>query len=257
MLVAGLVLGIVALALSFIPCIGLIALIPAIVAVPLGAVGFAQSRKSGQGKGMGLASLVIGIAAAAWIPLYHFVVLPAMVVKEINDIIGSIPKPSSQWKSQEKAPWRPDVTSPKEGLPEAIKRPVAWEKPPARPAALAPGQSPSETFAAHVSRSTFESEVHDVIEVDIQGERVVGGKLMARWDKSETRVLDGKVEGSRVDFHWVVGDGPNRGARGNSVLELLPDGKVRHSWTWSGQTATAYLKRVGEKPRAPTPEAVK
>ena len=67
--IAGLVLGIIALIISFVPCLGMYALLPGIVAVILSAVGFSQASKANAKKGLITAALVIsilGTAIAAW-----------------------------------------------------------------------------------------------------------------------------------------------------------------------------------------------
>lgn len=67
--IAGLVLGIIALIISFIPCLGMYALVPGIVAVILSAVGYSQASKENAKKGLITAALVIsiiGTSIAAW-----------------------------------------------------------------------------------------------------------------------------------------------------------------------------------------------
>ena len=60
---AGMVLGIIALAIVWIPVLGLAALPVALVGTPLAGVGFARSKRSGVGKGAAIAGLVLGIVA--------------------------------------------------------------------------------------------------------------------------------------------------------------------------------------------------
>ena len=67
--IAGLVLGIIALIISFIPCLGMYALIPGVIAIILSAVGYAQASKSNSKKGLIIAALVIsivGTSIASW-----------------------------------------------------------------------------------------------------------------------------------------------------------------------------------------------
>ena len=73
--VASLVCGILALILSFIPCIGwFLALILAVLGIVFGGVGITQANKSGgEGKGMSTAGLVLSILALVWIAVFLLV----------------------------------------------------------------------------------------------------------------------------------------------------------------------------------------
>lgn len=67
--IAGLVLGIIALVFSFVPCLGMYAAVPGFIAIILSAIGLAQASKGGASKGLAIAALVISILAtsiAAW-----------------------------------------------------------------------------------------------------------------------------------------------------------------------------------------------
>lgn len=67
--IAGLVLGIIALIISFIPCLGMYALIPGTIAVILSAIGFSQASKVNAKKGLITAALIISIVGtiiAGW-----------------------------------------------------------------------------------------------------------------------------------------------------------------------------------------------
>lgn len=67
--IAGLVLGIIALIISFIPCLGMWALVPGVVAITLSAIGYSQANKVNAPKGIIIAALVIsilGTAIAGW-----------------------------------------------------------------------------------------------------------------------------------------------------------------------------------------------
>ncbi len=59
--IAGLVLGIIAAIVSFIPCLGTFALIPGIIGIILSAISMAQANKAGAAKGMAVAGLVCSI----------------------------------------------------------------------------------------------------------------------------------------------------------------------------------------------------
>jgi len=67
--VAGLVLGIIALIISFIPCLGMWALIPGIIAIVFSAIAFSQANKVNAAKGLVIAALaisIVGTAIAGW-----------------------------------------------------------------------------------------------------------------------------------------------------------------------------------------------
>ena len=60
---AALITSIVTFVLAVIPCVGIIAIIPGIIAIILASVGLSQAARSNSPKGTLTASLVIGIAA--------------------------------------------------------------------------------------------------------------------------------------------------------------------------------------------------
>jgi len=67
--IAGLVLGILAAVVSFIPCLGMYAIFPGVVALILAIVAFMQANKGGAPKGMIIAALVlslVGSGIAVW-----------------------------------------------------------------------------------------------------------------------------------------------------------------------------------------------
>jgi len=68
--IAGLVLGIIALVIAFIPCIGLLALIPGAIAITFSAIAYNQATKGNGAKGLIIAALIISIigtsVAAIW-----------------------------------------------------------------------------------------------------------------------------------------------------------------------------------------------
>ena len=72
--IASLILGIVALLIALIPCIGLFALIPGIVAIILAIVGLSQASKANGAKGVIIAGLVISILgttlATVWLMFF-------------------------------------------------------------------------------------------------------------------------------------------------------------------------------------------
>ncbi len=67
--VAGFVLGLIALILSFIPCLGMYALLPGIIAIIFSAVAFSQASSANAPRGLIIAALVIsilGTSIATW-----------------------------------------------------------------------------------------------------------------------------------------------------------------------------------------------
>jgi hypothetical protein len=63
--IAGLVLGILAAIISFIPCLGTWAIVPGIIAIILSAISLSQASKAGASKGLAIAGLVCGIVGTA------------------------------------------------------------------------------------------------------------------------------------------------------------------------------------------------
>jgi hypothetical protein len=67
--IAGLVLGILAAVLSFVPCLGMYAFFPGIIGLVLSIISFVQANKAGAAKGMAIAGIVcsiLGCAIAGW-----------------------------------------------------------------------------------------------------------------------------------------------------------------------------------------------
>lgn len=93
MAVASLVLGIISLIIGFIPFCGMIAFVPAIIALILGIVAIVQNKKKGEGIGMAVAGTILS-ALAVIIMFFWFVVLGAAVgnadLNELNSILSNI-----------------------------------------------------------------------------------------------------------------------------------------------------------------------
>jgi len=72
--IAALILGILALLIAFIPCVGLFALIPGIIAIVLAIVGLSQANSANGAKGVIIAGLVISVIgtviAAVWLIIF-------------------------------------------------------------------------------------------------------------------------------------------------------------------------------------------
>lgn len=67
--IAGLVLGILAAILSFVPCLGMYAVFPGIIGLVLSIISIMQASKAGAAKGMAIAGLVcslVGTSIAGW-----------------------------------------------------------------------------------------------------------------------------------------------------------------------------------------------
>jgi hypothetical protein len=67
--IAGLVLGILAAILSFVPCLGMYAIFPGIIGLILSVISIVQAGKAGAAKGMAIAGLVcsiVGSSIAVW-----------------------------------------------------------------------------------------------------------------------------------------------------------------------------------------------
>jgi len=61
--IVGLVLGLIAIVLAFVPFVTLFAWIPAIVGIILSAIGLSKSKKEGRSAGPAIAGLVLSIIA--------------------------------------------------------------------------------------------------------------------------------------------------------------------------------------------------
>ena len=67
--IAGLVLGILAAILSFVPCLGMYAIFPGVIGLVLSVISIVQAGKAGAAKGMAIAGLVcsiVGSSIAVW-----------------------------------------------------------------------------------------------------------------------------------------------------------------------------------------------
>ena len=67
--IAGLVLGILAAIISFVPCLGMYAVFPGIIGLILSIISIIQANKAGAAKGMAIAGLIcsiVGSSLAIW-----------------------------------------------------------------------------------------------------------------------------------------------------------------------------------------------
>ena len=68
--IAGMVLGIIALVLAWIPFVGIISIPMVMVGLPLSFIGFRRSRRRGNGVGMAIAGLATNLIALSVIVLW-------------------------------------------------------------------------------------------------------------------------------------------------------------------------------------------
>ncbi|NMC41121.1 MAG: DUF4190 domain-containing protein [Bacteroidales bacterium] len=61
--IAALITGIISFILASIPCVGIIAIVPAIMAVVMAAIGLSQASRDSSPRGLNIAGLIIGILA--------------------------------------------------------------------------------------------------------------------------------------------------------------------------------------------------
>ena len=69
--IIGLILGLIALIVSFIECVGMLAFIPGIIGLVLGIISLLENRDEGQPMGMSIAVVVISLVACV-ISAFHF-----------------------------------------------------------------------------------------------------------------------------------------------------------------------------------------
>lgn len=72
--IAGMVLGVLALVVAFIPCIGIIALVPGAIAILLSVIGLVQANQNNGAKGLIIAALVISILATGIAAIWGIVI---------------------------------------------------------------------------------------------------------------------------------------------------------------------------------------
>ena len=78
MAISSLIIGIIAVILSFIPCVNWFALLPAVLGIILGFVGRSSAKKANQPTGAATAGIVLNILAVVWIFLWSLVFGAAM-----------------------------------------------------------------------------------------------------------------------------------------------------------------------------------
>ncbi|MDE5424063.1 hypothetical protein L3073_17750 [Ancylomarina sp. DW003] len=90
--VAGLILGILSLFMAFIPCVGVIAIGPGVIAIVLSIVGLVQASKNNGAKGINIAALVISslgtVVACVW--LFVFVGIASLDDDQIEGMVEDV-----------------------------------------------------------------------------------------------------------------------------------------------------------------------
>lgn len=76
--IAGMILGILAIIVSFVPCFGWWAIVLAVVGVILSAISMSQAKKTGTPKGMAIAGLICSILAIIIGTIWIFVIAKAV-----------------------------------------------------------------------------------------------------------------------------------------------------------------------------------
>ncbi|MEO6303921.1 MAG: hypothetical protein ABIP51_12190 [Bacteroidia bacterium] len=76
--IAGMILGILAIILSFIPCFGIWAIVFAVIGVILSAISMSQASKAGVSKGMAIAGLICSILAIIICCVWFFFIAKAV-----------------------------------------------------------------------------------------------------------------------------------------------------------------------------------
>lgn len=100
--IAGMILGIITVIVSFIPCLGMYALIPGVVGLIVSIISINQANKAGAPKGMAVAGLIcsiIGCAIAGW--QWYVIATAADKMKdafENSGIMDSLTKAAQQLK---------------------------------------------------------------------------------------------------------------------------------------------------------------
>lgn len=94
--VAGLIIGIVACVFSFVPCLGMYAILPAIVGLVLSAIAMKQAGASNSPKGMAIGGLITSIIAALiaiyWIYVVNFAVHEGIEAVKESGALDSLTK---------------------------------------------------------------------------------------------------------------------------------------------------------------------
>lgn len=90
--IIGLILGILTFMLGFIPCVGLIAIVPGIIAIVISGIGLNQANKNNGARGINIGALIVSIigvlAASLW--LVFAVGIASLNEDEIEDFVEDV-----------------------------------------------------------------------------------------------------------------------------------------------------------------------
>lgn len=103
--IAGMILGIVAIVVSFIPCFGWWAMVLAVVGLVLSAISMSHAKKAGASRGMAIAGLICSIIAIiiviVWITLFAKGIDMAKDALEQSGAMDSLAKAMDEIKKLE------------------------------------------------------------------------------------------------------------------------------------------------------------
>lgn len=116
--VAGLVIGILAVILALIPCIGWIAIIPGVIALALTLVAFSQANKGNGSKGVIIGALVVSIIAIS-IGLVQIIFFAA-VATEGGSIKNKIEKVAKEFEDEFEGEYGKDFEEALEDVEKSI-----------------------------------------------------------------------------------------------------------------------------------------
>ena len=85
--IAGFVLGLIALIFSFIPCLGMYAMFPGVLAIILAAVALMQANKGNGPKGLIIAALIVSLIGTA-VAVYQYSVLKEVASAFTGELEG-------------------------------------------------------------------------------------------------------------------------------------------------------------------------
>ena len=117
--VAGLVIGILAVILAMIPCVGWIAIIPGVIALALSLVAFSQANKGNGSKGVIIGALVVSIIAIS-IGLVQIVFFAA-VATEGGNIKNKIEKVAKEFGDEFEGEYGKDFEEALEDVEKSIE----------------------------------------------------------------------------------------------------------------------------------------
>lgn len=90
--IIGLILAILSLFLAFIPCVGFIAIAPAVIAIVLSAVGLSQASKNNGAKGLNIGALIVSVVSVLFASVWLILVVGLSTIEneDIEDIVEEV-----------------------------------------------------------------------------------------------------------------------------------------------------------------------